>query len=204
MGRVVCLADVESWRSEHAVQTDQGDVKDEAEGVGEGEEGAVAKVDKGKKPLRGPFVPTVEEVHEAFDWVKAIRYNQPLHLGGKYRVGLRERESSNPGDLSHLLLTPFPSGHTLGGTLFKIRSPTSGTVLYAVGVNHTGERHLDGMVGGELESRRAREARESNDRSRGRFWIRRRDLATGSADRRRRSQSDSQRKTKGSRDRSFR
>lgn len=82
MGRVVCLADVESWRSEHAVQTDQGDVKDEAEGVGEGEEGAVAKVDKGKKPLRGPFVPTVEEVHEAFDWVKAIRYNQPLHLGG--------------------------------------------------------------------------------------------------------------------------
>ena len=54
-----------------------------------------------------------------------------------------------PGELSHLLLTSFPSGHTLGGTLFKIRSPTSGTVLYAVGMNHTGERHLDGMVGGE-------------------------------------------------------
>ena len=54
------------------------------------------------------------------------------------------------GELAHLLLTPFPSGHTLGGTLFKIRSPTSGTVLYAVGMNHTGERHLDGMVGGEL------------------------------------------------------
>ena len=46
------------------------------------------------------------------------------------------------------MLTPFPSGHTLGGTLFKIRSPTSGTILYAVGINHTGERHLDGMVGG--------------------------------------------------------
>nr|XP_019012680.1 cleavage and polyadenylation specificity factor subunit 2 [Kwoniella pini CBS 10737]OCF51461.1 cleavage and polyadenylation specificity factor subunit 2 [Kwoniella pini CBS 10737] len=96
MGRVVCLAEVESWRSER------------------------------------PFVPTIEEVHEAFDWIKAIRYNQPLHLGG---------------DLSHLLLTPFPSGHTLGGTLFKIRSPTSGTILYAVGINHTSERHLDGMVG---------------------------------------------------------
>lgn len=54
----------------------------------------------------------------------------------------------HPGDLSHLLLTPFPSGHTLGGTLFKIRSPTSGTVLYAVGMNHTSERHLDGMVSG--------------------------------------------------------
>lgn len=53
------------------------------------------------------------------------------------------------GDLSHVLLTPFPSGHTLGGSLFKLRSPTSGTVLYAVGMNHTSERHIDGMVGGE-------------------------------------------------------
>lgn len=53
------------------------------------------------------------------------------------------------GELAHLLLTPFPSGHTLGGTLFKIRSPTSGTVVYATGINHTGERHLDGMVGGQ-------------------------------------------------------
>ncbi|WWD18400.1 hypothetical protein CI109_102850 [Kwoniella shandongensis] len=124
MGRVVCLSEVESWRSEckvEAVEDDQGEVEGK-------------KLDKGKKPLRGPFVPTVEEVHEAFDWIKAIRYNQPLHLGG---------------DLAHLLLTPFPSGHTLGGTLFKLRSPTSGTVLYAVGINHTSERHLDGMVGAQ-------------------------------------------------------
>ncbi|KAK1925358.1 beta-lactamase-like protein [Papiliotrema laurentii] len=139
MGRVVCLAEVESWRAEHAIEdipaspaikaADGDDEMNDGE-----EEGKVVKLDKGKKPLRGPFVPTVEEVHEAFDWVKAIRYNQPLHLGG---------------ELSHLLLTPFPSGHTLGGTLFKIRSPTSGTVLYAVGINHTGERHLDGMIGGQ-------------------------------------------------------
>lgn len=33
--------------------------------------------------------------------------------------------------------------------MFKLRSPTSGTVLYAVGMNHTSERHIDGMVGGE-------------------------------------------------------
>ena len=45
------------------------------------EEGTVSK--KGKEPLRGPFVPTIEEIHEAFDHIKAIRYNQPLHLGGK-------------------------------------------------------------------------------------------------------------------------
>ncbi|OWT40034.1 cleavage and polyadenylation specificity factor subunit 2 [Cryptococcus neoformans] len=116
MGRVVCLAEAESWRAECPVES----------------EGDVAEDDGSKKPLKGPFVPTVEEVHEAFDWIKAVRYSQPLHLGG---------------DFSHLLLTPFASGHTLGGSLFKIRSPTSGTVLYAVGVNHTSERHLDGMVG---------------------------------------------------------
>ena len=67
MGRVVCIAEAGSWRAEHAVQTaqvEQGSPK------------------KGKSPLRGPFVPTVEEIHEAFDWIKPIRYNQPLHLGG--------------------------------------------------------------------------------------------------------------------------
>lgn len=36
----------------------------------------------------------------------------------------------------------------MGGSLFKLRSPTSGTILYAVGMNHTAERHIDGMVGG--------------------------------------------------------
>jgi len=69
MGRVVCLAESESWRSEHQVEKT------------EIEEGIVTK--KGKEPLRGPFVPTIEEIHEAFDHIKAIRYNQPLHLGGK-------------------------------------------------------------------------------------------------------------------------
>lgn len=54
-----------------------------------------------------------------------------------------------PGNLSHLLLTSYPSGHTLGGTLFKIRSPTSGTALYALGINHTSERHLDGIMDGQ-------------------------------------------------------
>ncbi|ORY31385.1 beta-lactamase-like protein [Naematelia encephala] len=124
MGRVVCLADVESWRGEHSVP----EVEDEQRS------NDPESSTRGKLPLKGPFVPTAEEVHEAFDWIKAIRYNQPLHLGG---------------DLAHLLLTPFPSGHVLGGTLFKLRSPTSGTVLYAVGMNHTAERHIDGLVGAQ-------------------------------------------------------
>lgn len=70
MGRVVCLAEAESWRAEHRVE-------EEVDTDGEGSDS------KGKKPMRGPFVPTVEEIHEAFDWIKPARYNQPLHLGGK-------------------------------------------------------------------------------------------------------------------------
>jgi len=140
MGRVVCLTESESWRSEHPVET----VNDDAE---EGQpEGTMSK--KGKEPLRGPFVPTLEEIHEAFDHIKAIRYNQPLHLGGELPFLCLVARADEIGDLSHVLLTPFPSGHTLGGSLFKLRSPTSGTILYAVGMNHTAERHIDGMVGG--------------------------------------------------------
>ena len=84
MGRVVCLAEVLSWRSEHPIEED---LPGPAETVGEanGETDPVPS-SKGKEPLRGPFVPTIEEIHEAFDWVKATRYNQPLHLGGKSRI----------------------------------------------------------------------------------------------------------------------
>jgi cleavage and polyadenylation specificity factor subunit 2 len=34
----------------------------------------------------------------------------------------------------------------LGGTIWKIRSPSAGTILYAVNLNHMRERHLDGTV----------------------------------------------------------
>jgi cleavage and polyadenylation specificity factor subunit 2 len=67
MGRVVCLAEVDSWRGELPA-----DMPNQIK----------AEMDAVEEKLRGPFVATVEEVHEAFDWVKAIRYNQPLHLGG--------------------------------------------------------------------------------------------------------------------------
>ena len=45
-----------------------------------------------------------------------------------------------------MTITPYSAGHTLGGTIWKIRSPTSGTILYAVDLNHTRERHIDGTV----------------------------------------------------------
>lgn len=45
-----------------------------------------------------------------------------------------------------MTITPFNAGHTVGGTIWKIRSPSSGTILYAVDMNHMRERHLDGTV----------------------------------------------------------
>ena len=50
------------------------------------------------------------------------------------------------GKCQGITITPFNAGHTLGGTIWKIRSPSYGTILYAVNMNHMRERHLDGTV----------------------------------------------------------
>lgn len=50
------------------------------------------------------------------------------------------------GKCQGLTIIPFNAGHTLGGTVWKIRSPTAGTILYAVDMNHMNERHLDGTM----------------------------------------------------------
>lgn len=114
VGRLACLEQAEGWRSEVQVVADESNATESQD-----------------QPTTGPFVCTPEQINEAFDHVKAVRYSQPIHLSGL---------------LSHLLLTPYPSGQTLGGSLFKLRSPTSGTILYALGLNHTTERHLSGTV----------------------------------------------------------
>ncbi|KAI0772039.1 beta-lactamase-like protein [Trametes elegans] len=77
------------------------------------------------------YVATVQQVHNAFDSVNVLRYSQPCHLQGKCQG---------------LTIIPFNAGHTLGGTIWKIRSPSAGTILYAVDMNHMKERHLDGTV----------------------------------------------------------
>ncbi|GJJ07412.1 hypothetical protein Clacol_001614 [Clathrus columnatus] len=77
------------------------------------------------------FIATLKQVHDSFDAFTALRYSQPTHLQGKCQG---------------LTITPYNAGHTLGGTIWKIRSPSSGTIIYAVDLNHTRERHLDGTV----------------------------------------------------------
>ncbi|KAG8218668.1 beta-lactamase-like protein [Butyriboletus roseoflavus] len=77
------------------------------------------------------YIATVHQVHEAYDAVNTLRYSQPTHLQGKCQG---------------ITITPFSAGHTLGGTIWKIRSPSAGTIVYAVNMNHMRERHLDGTV----------------------------------------------------------
>ncbi|KIY49386.1 hypothetical protein FISHEDRAFT_41247 [Fistulina hepatica ATCC 64428] len=81
--------------------------------------------------VRGKCIATSQEVQDAFDTVNVLRFSQPCHLQGKCQG---------------LTITPFNAGHTLGGTIWKIRSPSSGTIVYAVNMNHMRERHLDGTV----------------------------------------------------------
>ncbi|KAG9039624.1 hypothetical protein FRB95_009205 [Tulasnella sp. JGI-2019a] len=101
------------------------------------------KMDEGNSKSGLKRVPTRQDISLAFDSINTLRYSEPIHLGGKCQG---------------ITITPFSAGHTLGGTIWKIRSPSSGTIVYAVDMNHTKERHLDGTVilrsagGGVFES----------------------------------------------------
>ena len=77
LGRLGCLEEVRGWRGEVEVT-----------GHGQGQGGGLdRKVDgdgEEELELRGPFVATEEEVNEAFDQIKAVRYSQPIHLSGEF------------------------------------------------------------------------------------------------------------------------
>ncbi|KAJ7180289.1 beta-lactamase-like protein [Mycena crocata] len=130
MGRIATTEDIEGIRDEEDVG--DGDEIPNQDGdtimdSGDGSPSPPVNRDK----LKGKYVATLIEVQEAFDSVNTLRYSQPTRLQGKCQG---------------LTITPFNAGHTVGGTIWKIRSPSSGTILYAVNVNHMRERHLDGTV----------------------------------------------------------
>lgn len=77
------------------------------------------------------FLPTEAQVDEAFDAIRTLRYMQPTPLDGK---------------CAGLVLTAYNAGHSLGGTVWKLRSPSVGTVVMALDWNHHRERHLDGTA----------------------------------------------------------
>lgn len=89
MGRVVCLEQSMGWRGEIKVDEDANDVAHDAQKKAvdelfeEEEPEAEPEQVKGKQPLKGPFICTPDEINEAFNWIKAIRYNQPVHMTGE-------------------------------------------------------------------------------------------------------------------------
>ncbi|ORX89542.1 hypothetical protein K493DRAFT_233166 [Basidiobolus meristosporus CBS 931.73] len=73
---------------------------------------------------------TVEEIDTAFDKITILRYSQPTGLSGMPKG---------------ILITAYAAGHTIGGTIWKIKKDTD-EIVYAVDYNHKKERHLDGTV----------------------------------------------------------
>ncbi|KAJ6515698.1 beta-lactamase-like protein [Mycena sanguinolenta] len=128
MGRIATTEDIEGIRNEEDVGDDDHLVPESDDNLmDDGTPAPPINRDK----LKGKYVATLNEVQEAFDFVNTLRYRQPTRLQGKCQG---------------LTITPFEAGHTIGGTIWKIRSPSSGTILYSVNVNHMRERHLDGAV----------------------------------------------------------
>ncbi|PVZ97172.1 hypothetical protein BB558_006881, partial [Smittium angustum] len=70
---------------------------------------------------------TIDDVNEAFDHITALRYSQPTNL---------------PGKCKEIVITAFAAGHTLGGSIWKIKKG-SDEILYAVNYNHIRESHLN-------------------------------------------------------------
>ncbi|KAH8113222.1 cleavage and polyadenylation specificity factor subunit [Phellopilus nigrolimitatus] len=121
MARMAAIEEVESIRSQEDVEYKLEAFKDQSPG-----ESMVVDDNSKRKYVASP-----DDVREAYDAINTLRYSQPTHLQGKCQG---------------ITITAFSAGHTLGGTIWKIRSPSAGTILYAVDLNHLRERHLDGTV----------------------------------------------------------
>ncbi|KAG8856775.1 hypothetical protein FRB96_006278 [Tulasnella sp. 330] len=132
-GRMSVTEDADTIRSEQDVSIPKPETSDDV---------VMDEGNADRKPT-SKRVPTRQDISLAFDSINTLRYSEPIHLGGKCQG---------------ITITPFSAGHTVGGTIWKIRSPSSGTIVYAVDLNHTKERHLDGTVilrstgGGVFES----------------------------------------------------
>lgn len=78
-------------------------------------------------PLNDTYL-TVSDIETTFDNVHSLKYSQPVSLTGK---------------LQGITITAFNSGHTLGGTIWKIQKDQE-AVVYSVDWNHSRDHHLNG------------------------------------------------------------
>ncbi|KAJ9059871.1 hypothetical protein DSO57_1036979 [Entomophthora muscae] len=73
---------------------------------------------------------TQATIRAAFDHITPLRYSQPINLSG---------------NCQGISVTAYGAGHTVGGTIWKIRKATD-DIVYAPDFNHRKERHLNGTV----------------------------------------------------------
>jgi cleavage and polyadenylation specificity factor subunit 2 len=69
-----------------------------------------------------------DQVDAAFDRIQRIRYSQPVALAGSVNI------------------LALPAGHSIGGSLWRIRKAPAEDILYCPAFNHKREAHLDGAV----------------------------------------------------------
>ena len=69
-----------------------------------------------------------DEVDLAFEKIQKLRYSQPVNL------------------TNSVVVSPLPAGHTLGGSMWRIRKPPSEDILYISAFNHKKEAHLEGAL----------------------------------------------------------
>jgi hypothetical protein len=93
VGRLGCLEEAVGWRNEVDVDGLHGHNKEDEDVDGDDhnkdnndELGDARGREQEEKALKGPYVCTAEEINEAFDHIKAVRYSQPIHLSGKSLV----------------------------------------------------------------------------------------------------------------------
>lgn len=69
-----------------------------------------------------------DEVDLAFEKIQKLRYSQPVNL------------------TNSIVISPLPAGHTIGGSMWRIRKPPSDDILYTPAFNHKKEAHLEGAL----------------------------------------------------------
>lgn len=73
---------------------------------------------------------SMEDIDSVFDKITSLRYSQPYQMIGKC-LGIT--------------LTSYAAGHTVGGSIWKIKKDTN-DIVYAVDYNQKKELHLNGSV----------------------------------------------------------
>ena len=93
---------------------------------------------------------TLDDVDSAFDLVKQLKYSQTVQLKGTtvllyfaskcYHIFTAAAAAAAAGKGHGLTITPFPAGHMVGGTIWKIVKDGEEEIVYAIDFNHKKER----------------------------------------------------------------